>query len=261
MIELKKPIIFFDLETTGVDVSKDRIVEMSFIKIFPDGKRETKIKRINPGIPIPKEASDIHGITDEMVSKLPKFKNIRKGLFQWIQGCDFAGYNSNRFDIPILSNEFDRCGGLNPIEGATFIDVFNLFCHFNPRTLEAAYMLYTGNQLENAHSSEADTKATLEIFEGMLNKHDSLKGKDIKDISEVGLKFISLDYAGKIGTNDSGDPIFNFGKYKGHKVENVYYNDINYMEWLINKSELPIQSKKVVRKVLSEKLGKEVFCD
>lgn len=233
-LNLQNPIIFFDLETTGIDVAKDRIVELCYIKIFPNGNEESKSMRINPGIPIPKSASEVHGIYDEDVKDCPMFKDIAIDLYKTFEGCDLAGFNSNKFDIPLLCEEFLRLGMDFDVAKRKCVDVQNIYHKLERRTLVAAYKYYCGKDLENAHSALADTRATLEVLEAQLDKYPSDLQNDIKFLSEYSKMNNNVDFAGRIIRNDQGVEVFNFGKHKGKPVSDVLLRlDPSYYAWMM----------------------------
>ena len=233
-LNLQNPIIFFDLETTGVDVAKDRIVELCYIKVFPNGNEEAKSMRINPGIPIPKHATDVHGITDEDVKDCPRFKDIAEDLYRTFDGCDLAGFNSNKFDIPLLCEEFLRLGMDFDVVKRRCIDVQNIYHKLERRTLVAAYQYYCGKDLENAHSAFADTRATLEVLEAQLDKYPSDLQNDVKFLAEYSKMNSNVDFAGRIIKNDQGVEVFNFGKHKGKPVADVLLRlDPSYYSWMM----------------------------
>lgn len=213
-LKLKRPIVFFDLETTGVDASKDRIVEVSMIKIMPDGEEICKTRKLNPGMHIPEEATAIHGITDEDVKDCPTFAQVAKSLAQFLQGCDFGGFNSNRFDLPLLVEEFMRAGVEVDFKRRRFIDVQNIFHKKEQRTLVAAYKFYCDKDLTDAHSAEADTRATYEVLQAQLDRYPDLEN-DVDALAEYSSRGESADYAGRILYNEKGEEVFGFGKYKG----------------------------------------------
>ena len=217
---LKKPIIFLDLETTGTDHAKDRIIELALVKLTPDGGRQSYVRRINPGMPIPPSSTAIHGITDEHVKGLPTFKQIAKELYDWMKGCDLGGYASSKFDIPLLAEEFLRAGVNVDFTERHMIDVQQIFFKMESRTLTAAYNFYCNKTLENAHSAEADILATIEVLEAQLDRYGELS-REVKPLHEFtgGEQFV--DYARRIVMKD-GHPVFNFGKHKGRKVEDIF---------------------------------------
>ena len=219
-LNLKRPIIFFDLETTGVDTSRDRIVEISMVKVMPDGEEIVKTRRINPEMHIPAEATEVHHITDEDVKDCPTFKQIAKSLYQFMEGCDFGGFNSNRFDLPMLVEEFLRVGVDVDFKKRKFIDVQNIFHQMEQRTLVAAYKFYCDKDLTEAHSAEADTLATYEVLKAQLERYNNLEN-DVEALAKFSSRGETADYAGRIGYNDKGEEIFTFGKYKGRTVVEV----------------------------------------
>ncbi len=231
-LNLTKPIIFFDLETTGTNITRDRIVELSYIKVMPDGKEECRSRRINPEMPIPAEATAVHHITDEDVRDCPTFRQVSKALLSIFEGCDVAGYNSNKFDVPLLMEEFARCGLNFEIKGRRFIDVQNIFHKMEQRTLVAAYKFYCGGDLENAHSAMADTRATYEVLMGQLERYDNLQN-DVEYLAEFSRSGRNVDLAGRIILNDKDVPIFNFGKHKGRPVEDVLRREPSFYDWMM----------------------------
>ena len=224
-LNLKNPIVFFDLETTGINIVKDRIVEISFVKVHPNGKEESKTRRINPEMPIPPESTAIHGITDEDVKDCPTFKEIAKSLAAQIEGCDLAGYNSNRFDIPLLAEEFLRAGVDIDLNKRKFVDVQTIFHKMEQRTLSAAYKFYCDKSLENAHTAEADTMATYEILKAQLDRYPDDLQNDIDFLSKYSSFTNNVDFAGRMIYNEEGKEVINFGKYKGKLVEEVLKTD------------------------------------
>lgn len=232
-LKLKRPLILFDLETTGIDVAKDRIVEISLIKVLPSGEKEIKTRRINPTIPIPKGASDVHGIYDADVKDCPEFANIAKSLFEWIKGCDLGGFNSNRFDIPLLVEEFLRAGVQIDADDFKMVDVQTIFHKMEPRTLEAAYKFYCGKSIENAHSAQADIEATYDVLVAQIEKYEELEG-DVDSLAEFSKQSKNVDFAGRIVYNDNDVPVFNFGKHKGIPVQEVFKKEPSYYNWIIN---------------------------
>ena len=232
-LNLKNPLVFFDLETTGVNIVKDRIIEISFVKVCPNGQEICKTRRINPGMPIPPESTAIHGITDEDVKDCPTFKEIAKSLAAQIKGCDLAGYNSNRFDIPLLAEEFIRAGVDIDLNRRKFVDVQTIYHKMEQRTLAAAYKFYCNKDLNNAHTAEADTMATYEVLKAQLDRYPELQN-DIDFLSKYSSYNNNVDFAGRMIYNDKGEEVFNFGKYKGQLVTDVLRRDPNYYEWIIN---------------------------
>lgn len=246
-LKLTRPLIVFDLETTGIDISRDRIVELCFVKIQPDGTREIKTRRINPEMPIPKESTAIHGITDEDVANEMTFRQIAASMAKWIEGCDFAGFNSNRFDVPMLVEEFLRVGVDIDLSKRSFIDVQNIFHKKEQRTLSAAYKFYCGGDLENAHSAEADTVATLEVLLGQLERYDDL-GQDVESLAKFSMMNDNVDFAGRIVRDAKGMPVFNFGKYKGRSVSEVFLTDPSYYTWMMN-GDFTLNTKNVITQI------------
>ena len=226
-LNLKRPIVFFDLETTGVDTSKDRIVEISMIKVWPDGKEEVKTRRINPEMPIPAEATAVHGITDADVADAPRFAQVAKSLEEFIRGCDFGGFNSNRFDLPMLVEEFMRAGLNVDLKRRRFIDVQNIFHKKEQRTLVAAYKFYCDKNLDEAHSAEADTRATYEVLKAQLDRYDDLEN-DVDALADYSSRGEAADYAGRILYDEKGVEVFGFGKYKGRSVAEVFREEPSY---------------------------------
>lgn len=213
-LNLANPIVFFDLETTGVNIAKDRVVEISVLKVYPHGKEEQKTIRINPEMPIPKEASAIHGIYDEDVKDCPVFKGIAKELARYIEGCDLGGYNSNRFDIPLLAEEFLRAGVDFDMRKRKFVDVQTIFHKMEQRTLSAAYRFYCDKCLEDAHTAAADTFATYEVLKAQLDRYEGKLENSIEFLSKFSTQNNNADFAGFIVFNDKGVEVFNFGKIR-----------------------------------------------
>lgn len=246
-LNLANPIVFFDLETTGVNISKDRIIEISLLKVAPNGKEESKTRRINPGIPIPPEATAIHGISDEDVKDCPTFKEIAKSLAAQIEGCDLAGFNSNRFDIPLLAEEFLRADVDIDLSKRKFVDVQTIFHKMEQRTLSAAYKFYCGKSLEDAHSAAADTFATYEVLKAQLDRYPDLKN-DIHFLSEFSCFTNNVDFAGRMIYNDKGEEVINFGKYKGRLVTEVLKADPGYYAWMMS-GDFPLNTKQKLTEI------------
>jgi DNA polymerase-3 subunit epsilon len=240
-------LVFFDLETTGINIVKDRIVEISFIKVYPNGKEESKTRRINPGMPIPPESTMIHGISDEDVKDCPAFKEIARSLANQIEGCDLAGFNSNRFDIPMLAEEFQRAGVDIDLNRRKFVDVQTIFHKMEQRTLSAAYKFYCDKELENAHTAEADAKATYEILKAQLERYPDLKN-DVVSLAEFSSFGNNVDFAGRMVYNDKGEEVINFGKYKGVLVAEVLRKDPGYYSWIMN-GDFPLNTKKMLTEI------------
>ncbi len=246
-LKLNKPLVFFDLETTGMDIANDRIVEIAMLKIMPNGDKESKTMKVNPEMPIDPKATEVHGITDEDIKDAPTFNEIAKNVQKFIEGCDLAGFNSNRFDLPILAEEFIRADIDYDLKKQRFIDVQVIFHKMEKRTLSAAYKFYCNKELINAHSAEADTEATYEVLKAQLDKYDELEN-DITKLSEFSAHSRFVDFAGRIIYNNKGEEVFNFGKYKGRLVEDVLKKDPGYYGWMIN-NDFPLYTKKVLTNI------------
>ncbi len=246
-LNLKNPIVFFDLETTGTNIATDRIVEIAYLKISPNGREDAKTMRINPEMPIPPAVSAIHGIYDKDVADCPTFKEVAKEIARDIEGCDLAGYNSNRFDIPLLAEELLRADVDIDLKKRKFVDVQVVFHKMEQRTLSAAYKFYCDKDLENAHSAIADTKATYEVLQAQLDRYSDLKN-DIEYLSKFTAQTNNADFAGRIIFNEKGEEVFNFGKYKGQKVADVLNTDIGYYGWIMN-SDFTLDTKKVLTNI------------
>ncbi len=246
-LNLKRPLVFFDLETTGVDTAKDRIVEISMVKVMPNGDEIVRTRLINPQMHIPEDATAVHGITDEDVKDQPTFAQIAKSLSQFIEGCDFGGFNSNRFDLPMLVEEFLRAGVDVDFKNRKFIDVQNIFHKMEQRTLVAAYKFYCDKDLTDAHSAEADTKATYEVLKAQLDRYPDLQN-DVAALAEFSARGETADYAGRIAYNEKGEEVFNFGKYKGVKVSEVFQREPSYYDWMM-KGDFPLYTKKVITEI------------
>ena len=246
-LNLKNPIAFIDLETTGINVAKDRIVEISIVKVSPNGNEEVKTYRVNPEIPIPKHASAVHGIKDEDVKDEPTFKELGKNIAKYLEGCDLAGYNSNRFDFPLLAEEFLRADIDFDMRKRKFVDVQTIFHKMEQRTLSAAYQFYCNKELEGAHGAEADTKATYEVLKAQLDKYDKLEN-DIEYLSKFSSQNKNADFAGFIVFDENGVETFNFGKNKGVAVEKVLDEQPGYYGWIMN-SDFPLYTKKILTEI------------
>lgn len=244
-LNLTRPICFFDLETTGIDVSKDRIVEISILKVFPNGNRESKTWLVNPTIPIPAQATAVHGITNEKVAEEPTFKELAKQVHNFIKDADLAGYNSDRFDIPLLAEELLRAGVDFDLKNRVTVDVQTIFHKMEQRTLSAAYKFYCKKTLDNAHSAQADTEATYEILKAQLDCYQEELSNDIKQLSEFTTRKQAADFAGFIVYNDKGEEVFTFGKHKGRKVEEILQEEPGYFGWILN-ADFPLYTKKVL---------------
>jgi len=246
-LKLKNPIIFFDLETTGINVAQDRIVEISWLKVDLQGNEYSKTMLINPTIPIPQEASNIHGIKDEDVKEAPAFQEVARALAREFEGCDLAGYNSNRFDIPLLAEEFLRADVDIDLMKRKFIDVQVIFMKMEQRTLEAAYQFYCNKKLDEAHSAKADTRATYEVLQAQLDRYGDLKN-DIAFLSDFSSHSNNVDFAGRIVYNQDMVEVFNFGKYKGKPVAEVLEKDPGYYGWIMQ-GDFPLFTKKVLTNI------------
>lgn len=246
-LNLKNPIVFFDLETTGINVSSDRIVEITYLKVEPNGNKTSKTLRINPQMHIPEQASAVHGIYDQDVADCPAFRQVAASIAKDIEGCDLAGYNSINFDIPLLVEEFLRADVDIDLKKRKFVDVMVIFYKQEPRNLSAAYKFYCGKDLSNAHSSEADTMATLEILEAQLCRYGDLENT-VDFLSEYSSHNKNVDYAGRIIYDDKKREIFNFGKYKGMLVVEVFRRDPSYYQWMMN-GDFPLYTKKVITRL------------
>lgn len=247
-LKLQRPLITFDIETTGKEVASSRICQISIIKEHPDGTIEKKSRLVNPSIEIPAEATEVHGITNEMVENEPPFKSISKKMLEFMSGCDFVTYNGNNFDIPILAEEFLRCGISFPEPNTRLIDAFSIFLKESPRTLVAAYKTYCGKDLDDAHNAEADTNATYEVFKKQLEVHESLQGKTIDEIHDYCNPTKRMDLAGKIIIDENGEYLYNFGKNQGKKVK----DDLSYANWMISANTFTLNTKNVLSKILEE---------
>jgi DNA polymerase-3 subunit epsilon len=252
-LKLNRPLCFFDLETTGIDVSKDRIVEISIFKVFPNGTTESKTWLVNPTIPIPAQASAVHGITNEKVANEPTFNELASQVHNMIKDSDLGGFNSDRFDIPLLAEELLRAGVDFDMKNRVSIDVQTIFHKKEERTLSAAYKFYCNASLENAHSAEADTIATYEVLKAQLDRYDDLEN-DAKWLSEFTTRKKSLDFAGFIALNNEGKEIFTFGKNKGQLVEEVLEKEPGYYGW-IQGADFPLYTKKVLTGIKLRKLN------
>ncbi|MCP9612058.1 3'-5' exonuclease [Coprobacter tertius] len=253
-LNLKNPIVFFDLETTGVNIATDHIVEISYLKVYPNGKEESKTLRINPGVPIPPESTAVHRISDEDVADCPTFKEVAKNIAKDIEGCDLAGFNSNRFDIPLLVEELLRAGVDIDLSKRKLIDVQTIFHKMEQRTLSAAYKFYCNQSLENAHTAEADTRATYEVLKSQLDRYPDLEN-DMGKLAEFSTHNKNADFAGRIVYDDNGVEIFNFGKYKGRSVAEVFKTDIGYYGWMMQ-GDFTLNTKNVITNIKLRELKK-----
>ncbi|AJR03422.1 3'-5' exonuclease [Siansivirga zeaxanthinifaciens] len=256
-LNLTKPICFFDLETTGVNITTDRIVEISILKVYPNGKEESKTWVVNPTIPIPKEVTAIHGISNEDVTDKPTFKEISKEVYNMIKDSDLGGFNSNRFDIPLLAEELLRSEIDFDMKNRVAIDVQTIFHKMEQRTLSAAYKFYCNEELVGAHGAEADTKATYEVLKAQIAKYDEIEN-DTKFLADFSSRKQFADFAGFIVYNKNGDECFSFGKHKGKLVTEVLESEPGYFGWLLN-ADFPLYTKKVLTSIklrnFNNKLG------
>jgi DNA polymerase-3 subunit epsilon len=254
-LKLTKPICFIDLETTGVNVGADRIVEISVLKLMPDNSRQVKTIRVNPEMPIPEVASKIHGIWDADVKDAPTFKTVAHDIANFMNGSDLAGYNSNKFDIPLLAEEFLRADIPFDVRGRKLIDVQNIFHKMEQRTLNAAYKFYCSKEIENAHSAEADIVATLEVLEAQLERYPALQN-DVDFLHDFSCNNSNVDLAGRIVYNQSKQEVFNFGKHKGRTVDEVFKIEPSYYDWMM-KGDFPLQTKQVITSIRLRNFNKQ----
>jgi DNA polymerase-3 subunit epsilon len=252
-LNLKRPIVFLDLETTGINVANDRIVEISLLKITPNGKEQWMTTLINPEMPIPPKVTALHGITDADVAGAPKFKDIAKNLAAFLEGCDLAGYNAIKFDIPVLAEEFLRTNNDFNFRKRRYVDVQVIFHKKEQRTLGAAYLFYCKKELKNAHTAEADTAATYEILKSQLDTYPDLEN-DIEKLADFSAFNNNADFAGRIILDENGVETFNFGKHKGKPVEQVFRDDPSYYSWMMN-GDFPLYTKKVLTEIKLRTFG------
>ncbi len=243
-LNLKNPIIFFDLETTGINIASDRIVEIAYLKVELNGNETTKSMRINPQMPIPEKVTAIHGISNEDIKDCPTFNEVARSVAKEFEGCDLAGYNAVRFDIPLLAEEFLRAGVDIDLKRRKFVDVQVIFMKMEQRTLSAAYKFFAGKELTDAHSAEADTLATYEVLQAQLDRYDNLEN-DIGMLAEFSAHNRNVDFAGRIVYNEDDVEVFNFGKYKEKPVIEVLEKDPGYYGWMMN-GDFPLYTKKVM---------------
>jgi DNA polymerase-3 subunit epsilon len=243
-LNLTKPICFFDLETTGINITHDRIVEISILKVFPNGTEASKTWLVNPEMPIPKEVTAIHGIDDAKVANEPTFKALAKEIHNMIKDSDLGGFNSNRFDIPLLAEEMLRADVDFDMKNRQSVDVQTIFHKMEQRTLSAAYKFYCDKNLDDAHSAEADTNATYEVLKAQIEKYDTLEN-DTKFLAEFSSRKKFADFAGFITFNKEGQECFSFGKHKGKLVTEVLEKEPGYFGWLLN-ADFPLYTKKVL---------------
>jgi len=227
-LQLSRPLVFFDLETTGTDIVSDRVVQVSVLKLHPDGSEEIRTRLINPERPIPVEATAVHGITDADVARQPAFRNVASPLFQFFEGCDIAGFNSNRFDLPLIVEEFARSGIQFPEPGSRLIDVQTIYHRKEERTLTAAYKFYCNKTIENAHSADADVRATLEVFKSQLERYDDI-GATIDQVHAFCNPYVVVDFARYLSRDEQGIIVYNFGKHKGKPIT----EELDYARWML----------------------------
>src|SRR5699024_1529582 len=252
-LKLSKPLCFFDLETTGIQVASDRIVEISILKVFPNGNKERLTLLVNPEMPIPPESTAIHGISDEMVANEPTFKELAPRIYEMIKDSDLAGFNSNRFDIPLLAEELLRADIDFDLKRASAVDVQTIFHKKEKRTSEAAYKFYCDKELENAHSAEADTMATYEVLKEQLERYDDLEN-DINFLAEYSKHKEFVDFAGYIAYNEDGEEVFSFGKHRGKRVVDILESEPGYFGWLLN-ADFPLYTKRVLTRIRLQELN------
>ena len=243
-LKLSRPICFFDLETTGINISKDRIVEISILKVFPDGKEESKTWKVNPEMKIPAEVTAIHGISDDDVKDAPTFKELANEIYNMIKDSDLGGFNSNRFDIPLLAEELLRSDIDFDMKNRVSVDVQTIFHKMEKRTLSAAYKFYCDKNLDDAHSAEADTRATYNVLKAQLERYEELEN-NTKFLADFSSRKQFADFAGFISYNEDGDECFAFGKHKGNRVEDVLNDEPGYFGWILN-ADFPLYTKKVL---------------
>ena len=247
-LNLKRPIIFFDLETTGLDIAKDRIVELCYIRVEPNGNEEARSMRINPEMHIPEVASSVHGITDDDVKDCPTFADVAPQLAATFEGCDLAGFNSNRFDLPLLAEEFMKAGVNIDLSHVQAIDVQNIYHKLEKRTLAAAYKFYCGRDLENAHIALADTQATYEVLQAQLDHYPNDLQNDVDFLAEFSRMNRNIDFAGRFVYDESGKELINFGKYKGKAIKDVLSRDPGYYSWIMQ-GDFTLNTKQVLTKL------------
>lgn len=254
MLQLSRPVCFIDLETTGINLSTDRIIEIAIVKVMPDQTRQTKRKLLNPEMPIPEASSAIHGITNDMVKDAPTFKQVANEIKQFLENSDLGGYNSNRFDIPILMEEFLRTGLDVDLTDRRMIDVQHIFYTMEPRTLSAAYKFYCQKELVNAHSAEVDIQATIDVLYAQLDRYFQLGNSVDSILSAIGEEKI-IDYARRFSYNEKGVEVFNFGKYKGRSVAEVLKSEPQYYDWMM-KGDFPLHTKQKLTELFNRTLLK-----
>ena len=247
MLELKRPLVVFDLETTGINTSRDRIVELCLLKVYPDGREELRTYRINPEMPIPAEVSEIHGIFDADVADKPTFKELANELINFLRECDFGGFNSNKFDFPMLVEEFYRADIEFDVEKRKFIDAQRIYHFKEPRNLKAAYKFYCDKDLENAHSAEADTIATWHVLKSQMERYDDIP-RDIEGLHRMSGQGNLADLAGRLIFNNKQEVVFNFGKHKGKLCKQVLKEEPGYYNWMME-GDFPMQTKNVLTRI------------
>ncbi|MCV6628729.1 MAG: exonuclease domain-containing protein [Flavobacteriaceae bacterium] len=255
-LKLTRPICFFDLETTGTNVVSDRIVEIAILKVFPNGNKESKTWLVNPECEIPEAVVAIHGISNEKVAKEPTFKELAKTIHQMIKDCDLGGFNSDRFDIPLLAEELLRAGIDFDMKNTVSVDVQTIFHKMEKRTLSAAYQFYCDKNLEDAHSAAADTNATYEVLLAQLDRYEDLEN-DVKALSAFTTRKQSVDFAGFISYNKEGVEQFSFGKHKGRTVDDILDNEPGYFGWMLN-ADFPLYTKKVLTQIKLRRLNNKL---
>ena len=252
-LNLKRPLVFIDLETTGINVASDRIVEISSLKISPNGNEQWMTTLVNPGIPIPPKVTAIHGISDSDVAEAPTFKEIARNLTSFLEGCDLAGFNAMKFDIPVLAEEFLRANVDFNFTKRKYIDVQVIFHKKEQRTLEAAIRFYCKKELENAHSAKADTEATYEVLKAQLDTYSDLEN-DVDKLAEFSSFNNNVDFAGRIILDENGVETFNFGKHKGRPVDQVFREEPSYYSWMMN-GDFPLYTKKILTEIKLRSFG------
>lgn len=249
-LKLNRPIACIDLETTGINITKDKVVEIAIIKVQPNGERENKVLRINPEMPIPAEATEVHGIKDEDVANLANFKKVANEIKQFIENCDLCGYNSNRFDFALLTEEFLRAGIDIDLKNRKMLDAQQIFIKQEPRNLTAAYKFYCNKDLENAHSALADAEATFEILLAQIERYPEL-GNTTEALHTFSKGDDVLDYARRIKINSKGEAVFNFGKYKDQLVKDIFLREPQYYDWIM-RSDFTQDTKNVLSKIFTQ---------
>lgn len=247
-LKLTNPIVFFDLETTGVNVTNDRIVEICWLKVWPNGNESSRTMRINPEMHIPEASTAVHGITDADVKDCPTFKQVAQDVANEFRGCDIAGFNSNRFDVPMLAEELLRAGVDLDLGRHRLIDVQVIYHKLEQRTLSAAYKFYCGKNLDNAHSADGDTRATYEVLKAQLDRYPEDLQNDMDFLSKYSSFTKNVDFAGRIVYNENGIEVFNFGKYKDKPVIEVLNRDPGYYGWIMQ-GDFSLNTKQVLTRI------------